>query len=109
MPKIKENQLFTVMPEFEVAPQQQQALIDALADQVEQSIKSFPGFVSASFHASSDGERVINYAQWLSKESWEAFMSDESNQAIFKTILSSYGIKTLKVDSFRVTRVIENT
>jgi hypothetical protein len=49
MPTIDENQLFTVMVEFEVDPDEQQALIDAIADQVERHIKSHSGFVSAKF------------------------------------------------------------
>jgi hypothetical protein len=60
MPTISKNQLFTVLVEWEVDPPHQQELIDSICDQIEQHIKSDTGFVSASFYASEDGQRVIN-------------------------------------------------
>jgi heme-degrading monooxygenase HmoA len=35
-----------------------------------------PGFVSANIHKSLDGTRVANYAQWRSKEAFEAMLRD---------------------------------
>ena len=31
-----------------------------------------PGFISANLHASLDGSRVINYAQWASERQYQA-------------------------------------
>lgn len=73
MPTIEADRFFTVLVEFEVDPDHQKELIDGIADQVEQHFQSYAGFISASFHASHDGRRVINYAQWRSKEAWSAF------------------------------------
>ncbi len=81
MPAIKENHLFTVIVEWEVKPQHQQELIDSICDLIERHIKSAPGFVSASFHASEDGRRVINYAQWQSKEAWSRSRSSNNDEA----------------------------
>jgi hypothetical protein len=75
MPTINENQFFTVLVEWEVDPSQQQAFVDAIADLVEQHIENDTGFVSASFHASEDGQRVINYAQWRSGSTVNTLMS----------------------------------
>lgn len=33
-------------------------------------IETFPGFIGAALHRSSDGKSVVNYAQWHSKEDW---------------------------------------
>ncbi|SFQ42450.1 Antibiotic biosynthesis monooxygenase [Salibacterium halotolerans] len=113
MPSIYENRFFTVMAVFEVAPQQQQELIDGIADQVEEHIKKFPGFVSASFHASDDGRKVVNYAQWHSKESWQkapqAPNSDKAKAAI-EGVIKRCEAKSVSGDSFsfRVARVVEN-
>jgi quinol monooxygenase YgiN len=110
MPTIAKNKLFTVLIEWEVDPQHQQELIDAICDQIEQHIKNDTGFISASFHASEDGQRVINYGQWHSKADWSRSRSsgnDEVTAAIAK-VISRYGAKTMKVDTFRVERVIEN-
>ena len=35
-------------------------------------MKNMPGFISASIHKSFDGHKVINYAQWRSREDFEA-------------------------------------
>jgi heme-degrading monooxygenase HmoA len=35
-------------------------------------MKHAPGFVSANIHRSLDGKKVVNYAQWESKEAFEA-------------------------------------
>jgi quinol monooxygenase YgiN len=100
MPIINENQFFTVLMEWEANPSQQQEFIDAIADQVEQHFKSYTGFVSASFHASDDGQRVVNYAQWHSKEDWQdSFQAPNRNevQAAIDEVISRCGAKTLKV------------
>lgn len=109
---MKENQFFTVMAVFEVDPQQQQQLIDGLATQVERYVKKFPGFVSANFHASDDGKRVVNYAQWLSNASWQgaayAVDSDKAKKGI-NAVIKRCGAKSVTGDSFsfRVVRIVE--
>jgi heme-degrading monooxygenase HmoA len=35
-----------------------------------------PGFVSANIHKSLDGVRVANYAQWRSREDFEAMLKN---------------------------------
>ena len=67
IPTINENRYFTPIIEFEVTPKQHQVLIDGISDEVERRFTRYAGFVSASFYASEDGQRVINYAQWLSR------------------------------------------
>lgn len=110
MPSIHENQYFTPIIEFEVSPEYQQVLIDEIADEVERRFKQCSGFISASFHASEDGRRVINYAQWISKEAWAASGrtsdDDGATVAILK-VLKRYGVEPGKVDFFRVARVVE--
>jgi len=110
MPTIDENHFFTPMIEWEVAPEQQQALIDGIADEVEHHFKQYAGFVSASFHASEDGRRVINYGQWLSKEDWSRARAagDDESTAVIAKVISHCGAKSVKVDIFRVARVVEN-
>ena len=110
MPTINENQFFTVLVEWEVDPSQQQAFVDALTDQVKQHIKNDIGFVSASFHASEDGQRVINYAQWRSQEDWSRSRSsgDDEATAAMAEVISRCGAKTLKAEPFRVLRVVEH-
>ena len=114
MPIINENQFFTPIIEFDVAPENQQALIDGIADEVERYFKSYVGFVSASFHTSEDGRRVINYAQWRSKEDWSrataATSEDETDEtgSIILKMISRYATSEGRLDTFRVARVINN-
>lgn len=111
---IKENQFFTSIVEFEVGQEQQKAFIDSIAAVVELYLKQYRGFVSASFHASDDGRRVINYVQWLSEEdciaSGRTSDTKKASAAILE-LVKRYGAKQLQGKSgfFRVARVIENT
>lgn len=97
-----------------MAPEHQQAFIDGIADEVERHFKRYDGFVSASLHASEDGKRVINYAQWRSKEAWTASgrtsRDDEATVAILE-VIKRYGATPVrgKVGFFRVARVIEHS
>jgi antibiotic biosynthesis monooxygenase (ABM) superfamily enzyme len=111
MPQIEENQLFTVIIEWEVNPKYQQELINGLSNQIETYFKGYDGFISSSFHASEDGKRVINYAQWISREAWSnSFQALGRNevQTTNDEIISNCEATTLKLNCYRVTRVIEN-
>jgi heme-degrading monooxygenase HmoA len=39
-------------------------------------MKDLPGFVSANIHKSFDGTKVVNYAQWRTRENFEAIKQD---------------------------------
>ncbi len=69
----KDN-LYTLINVFTVEPEHQQQLIDTLVETTEQWVKHLPGFVSASFHKSVDGTRVVNYAQWKDKAAFELML-----------------------------------
>ena len=66
------NDVVTLINVFTVKPQQQQRLVDVLVTATETVIGKQPGFVSANIHKSLDGTRVANYAQWRSREDFEA-------------------------------------
>lgn len=69
-----QNNLATLINVFTVAPENQQALLDLLAQATREVMIKQPGFIWANFHKSIDGTRVVNYAQWASKESFEAML-----------------------------------
>lgn len=58
-----------------MAPQDQQALIDVLVEATEKVMNTQPGFLSANIHKSLDGTQVVNYAQWRSREDFEAMLT----------------------------------
>jgi heme-degrading monooxygenase HmoA len=72
----RDNDVYTLINVFTVAPDKQQQLVDTLIETTERVIKHIPGFVSASFHKSLDGTRVVNYAQWESREAFERVMQN---------------------------------
>ena len=49
-------------------------------------MKNLPGFVSANIHKSADGVRVANYAQWRSREDFEAMLKNPEATAHMKPI-----------------------
>jgi Antibiotic biosynthesis monooxygenase len=96
--------------EWQVDPQHQRESIDRICDLVEKYIKNDLGFISASFHASEDGRRVINYAQWRSKADWSKsrISGDDEATIAISEVISRCGAKTLKVETFRIDRVVES-
>lgn len=108
MPSILENsEIFTEIIMFTVEPEQQQKLVDAIIDEVERWVRHRPGFVSANFHKSLDGTRIVNYAQWTTKEAWQAFTQDPE-AAVLRQKIQSVG-KEIAGDGhpYKVYRSIE--
>ena len=70
------DEIMTLINVFTVAPGKQQPLVDMLDQATEKTMKHRPGFISASIHKSVDGRRVVNYAQWRSKQDFEAMQKD---------------------------------
>lgn len=74
MPMIEAGKgVVTQVNVFTVAPEHQQRLVDVLIEAAS-SVSDTPGWMSASIHRSTDGTRVVNYAQCESYSAWEAVM-----------------------------------
>jgi quinol monooxygenase YgiN len=67
----------TLINVFTVDPLEQQRLVDVLVDATQAVMRKQPGFVSANIHRSFDGTRVTNYAQWRSREAFEAMIQNQ--------------------------------
>ena len=70
----------TLINVFTVAPDRQHELVELLTQATEEVIQHLPGFISANIHASTDGSRVANYAQWESPELYQAMFSNPAAQ-----------------------------
>lgn len=82
MPRIEAgSSVATLINVFTVAPERQRELVLLLEQATEDVMRYRPGFVSASIHASQDGQRVLNYAQWRSREDFEAMLADPAARA----------------------------
>src|SRR2546421_10017758 len=66
----------TLINSFTVDPERQDELIRLLVEATEQVMRHRPGFVSANIHRGLDGTRVANYAQWRSREDFEAMLAN---------------------------------
>jgi quinol monooxygenase YgiN len=67
-------EIFTLINVFSVAPDQQQELAHLLIEATEHTMRHLPGFISANIHTSLDGRHVVNYAQWRSRDAFEAML-----------------------------------
>jgi quinol monooxygenase YgiN len=72
----KDNDVVTLTNVFTFAPEDQQRLVDVLVDATQAVMRKQQGFISANFHRSLDGTWVTNYAQWQSREAFEAMLGD---------------------------------
>ena len=77
MPEIKANAgVVTQVNVFTVQPERARELADLLTAATEDVMQHIDGFVSANIHLSTDGTRVVNYAQWRSAEAMAAMRQD---------------------------------
>lgn len=87
---------------FTVAPERQDELIAALDRATTELFVTVPGFVSANLHASLDGKRVINYAQWGSRAEYAAALEQagvREHMAKSAAIAESYDPTLVRVRS----------
>ncbi len=66
-----DSEQVTLVNVFTVDPRRQTELVEALDRATRDLFVSLPGFESANLHASLDGKRVINYAQWSSERQYK--------------------------------------
>jgi heme-degrading monooxygenase HmoA len=72
----------TFINTFRCSPSNQDEVVRINVDIVDQVASTFPGFISAAVHRSTDGTRVINYIQWESAEHLGAMQRSGEFQAI---------------------------
>lgn len=70
------RKVITLINVFHVEPHNQQPLIDLLIEATQQVMSKRPGYISANIHRSLDGTTVTNYAQWRSRQEFEAIFGN---------------------------------
>jgi heme-degrading monooxygenase HmoA len=78
--------LVTFVNMFTCDPEDQQALLRTLRSETEDVVSKIDGFVSATLHASTDGRRVINYAQWTHLDAFNAMMAGEQGRQMITAV-----------------------
>ena len=81
----KDENLVTVINKFSVEPENHQNLIKLL-DDLRKIVEKQPGFISANVHKSLEGNRVVSYAQWKTKENYQAVYTNSAAKPILDEI-----------------------
>jgi quinol monooxygenase YgiN len=100
-----ESGVATLINVFEVEPAKQAELAQFLSEATDEVFRHQPGFVSVSIHSSLDGTRVVNYAQWKSKEDIDRVLKDPEAQAQARqaaAIAKGVSPAVYKIDSVHV-------
>lgn len=66
----------TLVNVFTVEPERARRLADLLTAATDEVMQHVDGFISANIHLSTDGTRVVNYAQWRNAAAFEAMLQD---------------------------------
>lgn len=66
----------TLINVFTVEPQRAADLVELLRQATDDVMRHVPGFITANIHLSTDGTRVVNYAQWRSADDFQAMLAD---------------------------------
>jgi quinol monooxygenase YgiN len=85
--------VLTVIFEFDIKPDQKDALCNGINGLVDGIVSKQPGFISANLHVSKDGEKVLNYFQWQNKEVFETFRGNADLQSKIKPVIGPFGPK----------------
>ncbi|QXH45198.1 antibiotic biosynthesis monooxygenase [Pseudomonas xanthosomatis] len=94
---------FTQMIEYDVPPDRQSALAQALVARCEQLALRCEGLEGASIQASDDGCRVLQYLQWRSREVWAA-AAETFVEEPFLALLSQHQARGVNFAAYQALR-----
>jgi heme-degrading monooxygenase HmoA len=98
----------TLINVFTVEPERARQLADLLIAATGEVMQYIDGFISANIHLSTDGTRVVNYAQWRSAEAFQAMLQDSTAQqhmALCAELASGYDPHLYTVESVHTVTV----
>jgi hypothetical protein len=86
-----------VVATFDVdGPGPQAGIVASIADALERApAAQHPGLISANFHRSTDGSRVLNYAEWTSDEAHAAFLAGATRTATLRATHDTPGVRPI--------------
>jgi quinol monooxygenase YgiN len=70
------SKIATLINVFTVEPRDQQRLVEILIEATKKVMSQQEGFISANIHKSIDGTKIVNYAQWKSREAFEKMLKN---------------------------------
>jgi len=81
----KDVNLVTVINKFSVEPENHKRLLQLL-DDLRVVVEKQLGFISANVHRSFEGSRIVSYAQWNTKEDYQAVYTNSDAKPILDEI-----------------------
>ncbi|MFD4371229.1 antibiotic biosynthesis monooxygenase [Streptomyces sp. NPDC058486] len=69
-----------------------ESIVGALGEAPAEQLR---GMLSAHFHTSTDGSRVLNYARWTSDEAHEAFLAGATRRATLRATGATPGVRPI--------------
>ncbi|QIZ01044.1 antibiotic biosynthesis monooxygenase [Streptomyces sp. S1D4-11] len=86
-----------VVASFDVdGPGPQESIVASIAGALAQaSAGQHPGMISANFHLSADGTRVLNYAEWTSDEAHVEFLAGATRTATLRATHDTPGVRPI--------------
>ncbi|MBP0452322.1 antibiotic biosynthesis monooxygenase [Kitasatospora sp. RG8] len=86
-----------VVAGFDVdGPGPQRRIVEAITGALERApAGQHPGMISANFHLSTDGTRVLNYAEWTSDEAHQAFLDGATRTATLRATHETPGVRPI--------------
>ena len=81
----KDANLVTVINKFSVEPENLKRLLQLL-DDLRAIVEKQSGFISANVHKSFEGTRIVSYAQWNTKEDYQAVYTNSDAKPILDEI-----------------------
>ncbi len=81
----KDANLVTVINKFSVEPENHKRLLQLL-DDLRAIVEKQSGFISANVHKSFEGTRIVSYAQWNTKEDYQAVYTNSDAKPILDEI-----------------------
>lgn len=88
MPNALDSSAATLVNVLTCDPANQSALLDLLRENTDTVITTLDGWISTSFIASGDGERVVIVSQWRDLEAVQAMQGDPRMAAYFPKIVA---------------------
>jgi len=82
-------------------------LLELLVQEVEDWVRSVPGFVSANYHVAVDSTRVLNYAQWSSEAAYRgSFAHNPGSGSLRDAILAVPGVEGLAMVGYTLRKSV---
>ncbi|EFH85796.1 putative quinol monooxygenase [Ktedonobacter racemifer] len=103
----QDNDVVTTINTFTFEPENQQRGLELLIEIARMLRMEVPGFVSANFHASVDGTRVVNYAQYSSHEALQVATAKVFEKADTPLLVELRQIATPDSREYKVRAILE--